>query len=234
MCLVLKEKMADFLHAIFEKIVVVVIAITVAISSPFTPSNSVDNKQILPTHQEVQTASPTPSLTSSPSAIPKPKESSRSEAKIVNNQFEITINNMKYLDTLEGVKLRDCAENDLECKLENSRASTISLGGRYRFNTDLKIKNISISPFIIGYQLSNCEVVRNGNKTGFNLYSSGEFNKGVLPGELVQVKIDTGFDGVEYDSSGNKIQPSSDLRVKSCRITLKTKDGSSEAKTIQF
>lgn len=65
--------MADFFQIIFERLVIIVTAITVAISSPFNSSNSVGNQPSPSPHQEAQAVSPTPSI----SEIPKHKEVKR-------------------------------------------------------------------------------------------------------------------------------------------------------------
>lgn len=224
--------MFDFFSGITQKIVVLITAITVSVTSIFG-----GNSSPIPSF--------TPTLTSetviTPSVPPRPAKTtssitkSQAQNKVDASKFEVIVNSHKHKDLLEDVTLKSCAENDLECKLENSRITTIPLGGRYRFTADLTIKNVSITPFITGYQLSSCEVVRNDNKTNFTFYSSSEFEKGILPGESILVKINSGFGGIEYDSSGNKVLPGKDLKVKSCKLDVNTKGGFTRgSKTLQF
>lgn len=77
---------------------------------------------------------------------------------------------------------------------------------------------------IIYYQIADCLVTKNGNPTRFTAATSYTFPKGLLPGESTQIKAVIGIYGEDYDSSGNKVSPTSDLRIKTCILQPKTPD----------
>jgi len=115
------------------------------------------------------------------------------------------------------------SSNQYEVSVSNVIYSNLPERG-YGFSYDLTFKNISISPMIIFYQISDCIVTKNGNSTRFTANSPYDFPKGLLPGESLQIKTAEGFGGEDYDESGNKVYPSPDLRIKTCKIQPKTPD----------
>lgn len=210
----------------FQGIAVTITSFFIVVTS-ILPWNATDTKNHIDTSTATPSAvvsespSPTPSITPSikpivqttpkPSSTPKaePTPSNQSQWTFTKDQYEVSISNVDY--------------------------GTISWQAP-GVMADVKIKNISITPFITKYDLNDCKVVKNGTPTKF--YPKGflpSLPKGIPPGESYQTRIEKGFSGTDYDSSGNKILPSSDLKVTSCTFTVQTEDNSNiESKVVTF
>ncbi len=214
--------MINFFQIISAKITTFITVVIVTITSvlPGTTSNinsPEDTSTATPPAIVSVSPYPTPSIkpilqtTPKPSSIPKaePTPSSQSKWTFTKDQYEVSISNVDY-----------------------GTISWQALG----VMADVKIKNISITPFITKYDLSGCKVVKNGIPSKF--YTKGflpSLPKGIPPGESYQTRIEKGFSGTDYDSSGNKILPSSDLKVTTCTFTVQTLDNSSiESKVVIF
>lgn len=253
--------MFDFFQIISAKITtfitVVMITITSILLGGTTNTNKpVDTSTATPSATVSDSASPSPSITKKVQTT-TPTMATKTQAKIVNNQFEVSVKNIEYKDQRLPSDIKCTSEEveaykkdkdtvafrnypaDKSCDFDKNRRlseESSEQGGSGIFvKADLTIKNISILPFATGYSMQNCKVVKNSSKTNFTVGSSSKFQKGLLPGESIQLKINARFNGEDYDSSGNKILPSSDLKVTTCTFTLQTQDNSSiELKVVTF
>ena len=169
--------------------------------------------------------------TATPSPIPTLKAESaqtgtQTKYSFTNRQYEASVSNINYTDRSGGgektigtgehtVKLRQITQNPF-------------------FEFDLILKNISIAPFIIGYSISSCEVLKDVKLTNFSASENHTLEKGLLPNELKQDRLKMDVSGTDYDASGNKITPSGNLKLKSCKIMPLMSESSIEPKTIQF
>ncbi|OGE33756.1 hypothetical protein A3C59_04990 [Candidatus Daviesbacteria bacterium RIFCSPHIGHO2_02_FULL_36_13] len=206
---------------LFQKVLVVITSIMVGVTGVFTGQKPLPTPTPSPIVEQHSNPSPTPSITPSikptlqptpkPSGTPKvePTPSNQSKWTFTKDQYEVSISNVDY--------------------------GTISRQAP-GVMADVKIKNISITPFITSYDLSDCKVVKNGTPSKF--YPKGplpSLPKGIPPGESYQTRIEKGFSGTDYDASGNKILPSSDLKVTTCTFIVQTQDNSSiEPKVVTF
>ncbi len=207
------------LEDLFQKITIAITSIVIAVTGVFTGPKPTPTPT--PIAEQRVESSPTPSVIPSikptlqaipkPSSTPKvePTPSSQSEWTFTKDQYEVNISNVDY--------------------------GTISWQAP-GVMADVNIKNISITPFITKYDLSDCKVVKNGTPSKF--YPKGflpSLPKGIPPGESYQTRIEKGFSGTDYDSSGNKILPSSDLKVTTCTFTVQTEGNSIiEPKVVTF
>lgn len=216
--------MFDFFQLISAKITAFVTVIIVTVTSilPGVTSDAnkpVDTSLASPSAAVSESASPSPSITPTPAPKVKAKvESKPTTEPTSSNQTKWTFTKDQY-----------------EVSISNVDYGTISRQAP-GVMADVKIKNISITPFITKYDLNDCKVVKNGTQTKF--YPKGflpSLPKGIPPGESYQTRIEKGFSGTDYDSSGNKILPSSDLKVTTCTFTIQTEDNSSiEPKVVTF
>lgn len=218
--------MFDFFQIISAKITAFVTVVIVTVTSILPGATSDTNKPAdtsTATSSAIASESPSPTLSITPSIKPivqtTPKPSSAPKAEPTSsNQSQWTFTKDQY-----------------EVSLSNVDYGTISWQAP-GVMADVKIKNISITPFITKYDLNNCKVVKNGTPTKF--YPKGflpSLPKGIPPGESYQTRIEKGFSGTDYDSSGNKILPSADLKVTTCTFTIQTEDNSSiEPKIVTF
>lgn len=206
---------------LIQKVLIVITSLVVGITGVFTGQKPLPTPTPSPIVEQYSSPTPTPSMAPSikpisqttlkPSGTPKvePTPSNQTKWTFTKDQYEVTISNVDY--------------------------GTISWQAP-GVMADVKIKNISITPFITKYDLSDCKVVKNGTPSKF--YPKGflpSLPKGIAPGESYQTRIEKGFSGTDYDSSGNKILPSSDLKVTTCTFTIQTEDNSSiEPKVVTF
>lgn len=145
-------------------------------------------------------------VTPTPTQIPK---ATSSIWLFKNNQYEVAITNVSYSQFHEKM---------------------------FQAEFDFILRNLSITPFVISAGLIECEVIKSGILTSFIAEGSINLDKGLLPNETAQKRGKVIISGTYYDQSGNRIQPSSDLRIKSCKLYLSTpnKPRAVEPKTIQF
>ena len=150
--------------------------------------------------RQTPTLAPTSTPTATPTAqlIPiTPKPTAR-KWKFNNSQYEVSVFDVSYV-------MQDMVNRPF---------------AKYK----IRIKNISIDSLITGFQISKCEVVKNGAHTDYSTGTSNpSLSKAVVIGDTQEVSVNSMFNGNEYDSSGNKILPSTDLRIKSCTFQPSTR-----------
>ncbi len=135
-----------------------------------------------------------------PSSTPKPTTSTSKKWSFKKSQYEVNISNINYV------------------------------GGPFGFQIefDVRQKNISITPFITGYSISECIIVKNNIRTQFVAIGGEGYEDALSPGESKQVRSKMIIRGYDYDESGNKVQPSGDLRIKTCSFYPLTKISTSQ------
>ncbi|EKE05434.1 MAG: hypothetical protein ACD_19C00297G0003 [uncultured bacterium] len=138
------------------------------------------------------TITPIPSPTATPTTIPKPITVS-TQYQFSNKQYDFNLRNPDY------------SKN----------------GEFHSFNTDISLKNISISPFIMQGQI-RCDVYRADQKTKYVAIGGIRFDKGLLPNENMSNPINIRISGIDYDKDGNKLSPSGDLKIMSCTAYLRS------------
>lgn len=205
---------------LIQKVLVVITSLVVGVTGVFTGQKPLPTPTPSPIVEQHPSPSPTPSITPSLKPILRTTPKSSGTPKV-----ELTpLSQTKWTFTKDQYEIKVATVN-----YGTNNNYSENTNGRYFMKGEFIIKNISIQPFIISYSTSGCEIVKDDQKVNFKLGTLGSLQdilrKGLLPGESITIPIDTWFvSGGDYDSSGNLIYPPAGLKIKSCEMTVKTKD----------